>query len=175
MVKFTTTIQQFAEQGEKTGWTYVEVPVDLAQQLKPGNKKSFRVKGKLDKYSIAGVALIPMGGGRFIIAFNAAMRKGTHKKKGAMLEVQLSVDSNPLEPPPGFLECLDDEPKAKTFFFEKLTLSHRNYYIKWLGGVKSEMAVAKRIAQAITALSKELDFAGMVRNNKAASENDGYR
>lgn len=173
MVKFTTAIQQFAQQGEKTGWTYIEIPVDIAQELKPGNKKSFRVKGKLDKYAIAGVALIPMGGGRFILAVNAAMRKGIHKKKGSLLEVQLSVDNNPIAIPPEFLECLADEPKAKAFF-DQMKLSHRNYFIKWLGGVKSEAAVAKRIAQVITALSRGQDYVGMIHSQKAEREKGLY-
>lgn len=169
MVTYTTTIHQFGEQGEKTGWTYIEVPADVAQQLKPGNKRSFRVKGKLDKYPISGVALLPMGGGSFIIPLNATMRKAIKKKKGGMLEVKLAVDHNPLEPPPGFLECLADEPGAKAFF-DQLKLSHRNYFIKWMGGVKSEAAVAKRIAQVITALSREQDFVGMIRSQKASRE-----
>ena len=42
MIKFTATIQKFASQGEKTGWTYIVIPAELAQQLSPGNKKSFR-------------------------------------------------------------------------------------------------------------------------------------
>jgi len=63
MIDFTTTILQFGQQGEKTGWHYIEIPADIAQQLKPGNKKSFRVKGKLDHFSFSGVALLPMGGG----------------------------------------------------------------------------------------------------------------
>ncbi|MEJ0102256.1 MAG: DUF1905 domain-containing protein [Bacteroidota bacterium] len=71
MVQYTATILQFAEQGEKTGWTYIEIPADIAQKLKPGNKKSFRVKGKLDNHPIKKVALLPMGGGRFIMPLNA--------------------------------------------------------------------------------------------------------
>jgi uncharacterized protein YdeI (YjbR/CyaY-like superfamily) len=86
-----------------------------------------------------------------------------------MLEVQLTIDNDPLKIPPEFLECLADEPKAKAFF-EQLKPSHRNYYIKWLGGVKGEAAVAKRIAQAIDALAKGLDFAGMHHSLKAARE-----
>lgn len=173
MVKFIATILQFEEQGEKTGWTYIEIPVDIALQLKPGNKRSFRVKGKLDKYAITGIALIPMGRGQFIMPLNASMRKGTHKKKGGILQVQLAVDTNQLAIPPEFLECIADEPKAKGFF-NQLKPSHRNYFIKWLGGVKSEAAVAKRIAQAITALSKEQDFVAMVRSHKAEREKDRY-
>lgn len=167
MVIYTATIHQFGEQGEKTGWTYIEVPADIAQQLKPDTKRSFRVKGKLDKHSVSGLALLPMGDGNFIIPLNATMRKAIKKKKGGMLEVKLAVDNNPLEPPTGFLECLADEPEAKAFF-DQLKLTHRNYFIKWMGGVKSEAAVAKRIAQVITALSRKQDFVGMIRAQKAS-------
>ena len=71
MIRFKTIILKFQKQGEKTGWTYIEVAADLAQQLKPGNKKTFRVKGKLDGYSFQQVALLPMGNGSFIMALNA--------------------------------------------------------------------------------------------------------
>ena len=169
MVTFTATIHQFEAQGEKTGWTYIEVPVDITQQLKPGNKKSFRVKGKLDNYSISRVALLPMGAGRFILPMNAGMRKGTRKKKGGIIQVHLAVDNNPITIPPEFLECLADEPKAKVFF-EQLKLSHRNYFIKWVGDVKTEAAMAKRIVQVITALSRRQDFVAMARSHKADRE-----
>jgi hypothetical protein len=174
MVKFTAKIQQFNEQGEKTGWTYILIPSDIAQQLKPGNKVSFRVKGKLDAFSIAAVALLPMGAGNFIMPLNAGMRKGIHKKKGAMLEVQLSVDTKPLAAPPGFMECLSDEPSAQTYF-DQLKPSHRNYFIKWMHGVKTEVAVAKRIAQVVTALSRQQDFVSMLHSHKADREKQSYR
>src|SRR4051812_6296220 len=45
MIKFSAILLQFAEQGEKTGWTYIQVPVEITQKLKPGNKRSFKVKG----------------------------------------------------------------------------------------------------------------------------------
>ena len=70
---------KFGKQGEKTGWTYIEIPADLAQKLKPGNKKEFKVKGKLDKYVITRVSLLPMGSGIFIMALNAEMRKAIGK------------------------------------------------------------------------------------------------
>ena len=68
MITFITTIQKFEKQGEKTGWTYIEIPEAIATQLLPDNKKSFRVKGKLDNFEINGVALLPMGLGNFILA-----------------------------------------------------------------------------------------------------------
>ena len=116
MIRFTVTIDQFGEQGEKTGWTYIEIPADLAEKLKPGNKKSFRVKGKLDQYSIKSVALLPMGGGSFIMALNKTMRKGIRKNKGAMLKVQLEEDTQPYQLNKEFSACLKDEPGAEKFF-----------------------------------------------------------
>lgn len=81
MVNFVTSILKFDQQGEKSGWTYITIPAKIAEQLQPGNKKSFRVKGKLDDHAINGVALLPMGGGDFIMALNADLRKAIGKKK----------------------------------------------------------------------------------------------
>jgi hypothetical protein len=60
-LQFTSVIKKFDDKGEKTGWSYIEVPAELAQQLMPGNKKAFRVKGKLDDYTYEGISLVPMG------------------------------------------------------------------------------------------------------------------
>jgi len=116
MVKFSTTILKFDKQGEKTGWTYITISAKIAQQLKPGNKKSFRVKGTLDSFKIEKVALIPMGEGDFIMAINAGMRKGIKKQKGANLKVQLTVDASPILPPSELIECMADEPEALQYF-----------------------------------------------------------
>ncbi|SKA03196.1 YdeI/OmpD-associated family protein [Sediminibacterium ginsengisoli] len=169
MHRFTATIEQFAEQGEKTGWTYIDVPAEVTEALMPGTKKAFRVKGKIDAMPIKGVALVPMGGGRYILAINATMRRELRKKKGGMVSVQLAVDKAPLEIPAAFAECLADEPQARAVF-DALKQSHRNYYIKWITGVKSDAAVAKRISAVITALLKNQDFVEMMRAMKAEKE-----
>ncbi|MDP4264065.1 MAG: YdeI/OmpD-associated family protein [Bacteroidota bacterium] len=165
MVEFTATLKQFAEQGEKTGWTYLEVPADIAQQLKPGNKKSFRVKGKLDNFSIAHIALLPMGGGIFIMAVNATMRKGIGKKKGAMVKVKLEEDKKAFQFNKDFIECLGDEPAAMDFF-KTLPGSHQRYFSKWIDGAKTEPTKTKRIAWAITALSKKQGYGEMLRSHQ---------
>src|SRR5438046_5778305 len=116
MIEFTTAILQFGKQGEKTGWTYIEIPADLAQKLKPGNKRSFRVKGKLDDHSIKGVALLPMGGGSFIMPLNLDIRKAIHKKKGAMLKLKLEIDKQLYQLNAEFMECLEDDPVAISYF-----------------------------------------------------------
>ena len=163
MVQFTTTILQFAEQGEKTGWTYIQIPASIAEQLKPGNKKSFRVKGKLDDFRIKKIALMPMGGGNFIMALNATIRKGIRKRKGAMLNVQLQADDSPMLLNAELMECLQDEPKALAFF-NGLPKSHQNYFSKWIESAKTEPTRAKRIAQAVTAFLKSQNFSEMMRS-----------
>jgi hypothetical protein len=165
MVAFSAIIKQFAEQGEKTGWTYIEIPADIAVKIKPGNKKTFRVKGKLDSYQVKAVALMPMGGGDFIMALNAGMRKALKKRKGATIQVQLQEDKEKLQPPAELLDCLADEPKAKAYF-NSLTYGHKNYFSKWIESAKTEPTKTKRIAQAIDALSRQMDFGSMLRGLK---------
>ena len=162
MIQFTTTIQKFGEQGEKTGWTYIKIPAAYAQKLMPGNKKSFRVKGTLDDYPIESIALLPMGEGDFIMAINTTMRKGLLKRKGDTLNVQIEVDHKPILPSADLVECLQDEPKALAKF-NKLPKSHQNYYTKWIESAKTETTKAKRIAQAVTALSRDMDFGEALR------------
>ena len=166
MIKFTATLLKFDEQGEKTGWTFFEIPAELAQKLKPGNKKSFRVKGYLDSFCIKAVALIPMGEGQFIMPVNAAMRKGIGKRKGAQLSVRLEVDDAPILPPADLMVCLEDDPKALDFF-RSLSKSHQNYFTKWIESAKTEPTKAKRIAQAVNALAKGHHFGIMLRTLKA--------
>jgi hypothetical protein len=165
MIEFTATLKQFGEQGEKTGWTYFEIPPDLADKLKPGNKKSFRVKGKLDSYKISGTALLPMGGGAFIMAVNATMRKGIGKKKGGMIKVKLEEDKNEFKFNKDFMTCMADEPAAMEFF-TTLSGSHQRYFSKWIDSAKTVETKAKRIAWAVTALSKKQGYPEMLRSHK---------
>jgi Domain of unknown function (DUF1905)/Bacteriocin-protection, YdeI or OmpD-Associated len=169
MVQFTSTILQFEKQGEKTGWTYITIPATIAQQLKPGNKKSFRVKGKLDSYSVKGIALLPMGEGDFIMALNAAVRKAIGKRRGAQLRVQLETDNKPLVICPELMECLADEPKAFAAF-NKMPKSFQNYYSKWIETAKTEQTKTKRIAMAVSSLSKGMNFGEMLRAQKKDKE-----
>ena len=166
MVSYTTTILKFDEQGEKTGWTYIEVPAEYAEKLKPGNKKSFRVRGKLDEHQIKGVALMPMGEGNFIMAINAAMRKGIGKRKGTKLSVKLEVDNSPITISGDLLDCLADEPKALEFF-NQLSPGHRKYFSNWIESAKTEETKAKRIAMSVNAMARGLHYGLMIREQKA--------
>ncbi|MEO7265197.1 MAG: YdeI/OmpD-associated family protein [Ferruginibacter sp.] len=169
-ISFSTTIKKFASQGEKTGWTYIDIPSKIATLLAPGNKKSFRIKGKLDEFSICNVALLPMGNGDFIMALNVAMRKGIKKQKGATINISIETDNSELPQSKALLECLKDEPEAAAYF-NSLAPSHRFYYTKWIEAAKSEITKINRIALAVNTLSRRMNYSEMLReqrdNNKA--------
>jgi hypothetical protein len=166
MLQFTGSIHRFEEKGEKSSWTYIEVPVEISDALNPGIKKSFRVKGFLDKHPIKGVALIPMGGGVFIIPINAAMRKGIAKKEGAMLTVKIEVDQEVYQLNQLLVDCLAESPVALTAF-NKMPRSHQNYYSKWIETAKLQQTQEKRIVLVITSLERGLSYAEMLREQAA--------
>src|ERR1700744_6587298 len=166
MVEFNTLILQFAEQGEKTGWSYIELPADIAQQLKPNNKKSFRVRGMLDGFAVNGMALMPMGGGSFIMALKAEVRKGIHKNAGAMLQVRLEEDVDyKVEVPDDLKECFDFEPEA-WIFFNSLPKSHSDYFIKWIEGAKTNETRNKRIVNTVNAMLRKWTYNVMRRERR---------
>lgn len=164
-VHFKTVIKKFDKQGEKTGWSYIEIPEEIAFKIKPAYKKSYRVKGTLDDYKIERTSMLPMGNGNFIIPMNATIRKALGKRKGAEVNVSLEEDKRNVEINKTFLLCLADEPKALEYF-NSLPGSHKNYFSKWIDSAKTEETKANRIARAVTALSRQLGYAQMLRMEK---------
>ena len=165
MLRFTTVLKKFDKQGEKTGWTYIQISAKQATQLNPGVKTSYRVKGQLDYYNVEKIALLPMGDGSFIMPLNATVRKNIKKQKGAEVAVYLELDKEPLQLNADFMDCLRDEPEAlKTF--QALPKGHQNYFSKWIETAKTESTRAKRIALAVNALTKGWGFSEMIRAQK---------
>jgi hypothetical protein len=166
MIRFTAILKKFGELGEKTGWTYLEIPTELTDKLNPGVKKSYRVKGKLDEHVIEQVALVPMGEGQFIIAVNAGMRKAIGKRQGASVKVQLEKDESGWKMNEDFLACLEDEPKAMSFY-KSLAPSHQRYFSSWIDSAKTDETRAKRIAATLNAMLKNMKYSEMIRALKA--------
>ncbi len=166
MVRFTALIEKFGQMGEKTGWTYVKVPAAIAVKLKPGCRKSFRVRGKMDDLEISGMALIPMGEGDFILALKTELRRKLLKRAGDTLKLALEEDTIPYELNPDLLLCLKDEPDAFAYF-NTLASSHKVYFSKWIDSAKTEETKANRIAEAVVALAKGWGYPEMLRARKA--------
>lgn len=168
-IQFKATLLKFSKKGEKTGWTYVEIPGEIISQIKPGTKKSFRVKGKIDNYAISKVALLPMGEGDFIMPINGDMRKAIKKQKDDEVFLKLEEDKEELKLSEDMMACLEDDKAAKKFF-ESLPKSHQQYYSKWIESAKTEETKAKRIAQCLHAFSNKMTYPEMMRYNKAKKE-----
>lgn len=165
MITYSTRIHRFRKKGEKTGWSYIEISKRQAEQLNPGSRVSFRIKGFLDQHPIEKTALIPMGEGDFILPINSKIRKAIGKGEGDSLKVQLSLDERPLTLSATFIKCLKDEPRALDFF-KTLPKSHQNYFSKWIESSKTTPTKTKRITMAVIALGAGHGYAEMVRANK---------
>lgn len=162
MITYQTILQKFGEKGEKTGWTYAEIPTDVAQQIKPNTQKGFRVKGTIDAFSLKLVALIPMGEGNFVLPINAIMRKGIRKEVGAMITLNLEEDTDELPQSEELMICLEDEPKALEAFL-KMPKGHQNYYAKWIESAKTIETKTKRISMTVNGLAMGMDYGEMMR------------
>ncbi len=165
MVTFTALIEKFGKMGEKTGWTYIEIPQRLASKIKPGVRTSYRVKGSIDGLKIQKAALLPMGEGGFILPLNAAMRKMIRKREGEKVIVKMEEDKSAFEMNPDLMACLADDPDAMTTF-KKLPGSHQRYFSKWIDSAKTDATKTKRIAMAVSALGRGWGFVEMMRAAK---------
>jgi hypothetical protein len=165
MHTFKAIIEQFEKKGEKSGWKFIYIPIDVSDALSPTSKKSFRVKGSLDNFPIEGISLLPMGDGIYILPMNELLRKGTGKSTGATLTVRITIDTKPYELSSDFVACLEDAPSAHKHFMT-LTKSHQNYFSKWIDSAKTETTKSKRITQSIQALEMGLGYPEMIRMNK---------
>ena len=165
MKRFKAEILKFGEMGEKTGWTYFIIPAAISNKVKPDWKRSYRVKGLLDKHPIKGIALLPMGEGDFIMPLNTALRKAIRKKHGDSLQVQLEEDKTEFVLNPDMMLCLADEPEALKNF-KKQPGSHQRYFSKWIDSVRSDTLKARRIAQTVNAMLRGQNFAEMLRSLK---------
>jgi Domain of unknown function (DUF1905)/Bacteriocin-protection, YdeI or OmpD-Associated len=165
MITFSTRILKFEKKGEKTGWRYIEISNHQAEQLKPGCRVSFRVKGQLDQYTINKTSLLPMGEGNFILPLNGTMRKAIGKKEGDTLKVTMELDTRPLTLSNDFVTCLKDDPRGYDFF-KTLPKSHQAYFSKWIESAKTITTKTKRITMAVIALGLGQGYGEMLRANR---------
>lgn len=166
MVEFKAILQKFGSKGEKTGWTYIEIPAKLAGKIKPGTKKSFRIKGQIDHFPFRG-AVLPMGGGDFIFAIKGEIRKKIKKFKGDTVIVKIEEDKAPVTYNKDLLACLTEDKRANKIF-QSLPGSHKNYYSKWVDSAKTDATRARRIAMILAGLPKGWDFGQMLREARAS-------
>ena len=165
MIYFETTINKYKENVEKTSWTFIEISSEIATILKPNYKRSFRVKGLLNKVVLNATAIIPIGNGIFVLPLNITIRKQLKMPVGETINVALEIEEKEYELNVDFVDCLLDVPSANNYF-KTLTKSHQKYFSKWIESAKTTETKSNRIVRAINALSKKLGYSEMVKIKK---------
>lgn len=162
MITHTASIERFGEKGEKTGWTYVWIPFDVADQLNKGVKKSYRIKGKIDAIAIRQLSILPMGEGHFILPLKAELLKKIKKPLGETVVLTMEVDHSEKTLDEDLMLCLAEVPEAMKKF-KAMPRSHQFYYSNHVSSAKTEVTKAKRIANIIESMLRNLTFAEMLK------------
>ena len=165
MVTIKAIIKRYSRNGEKTGWSYVDISAAQANKIKADYKRSYKVKGFIDELAISQIAMIPMGGGTFIIPIKAAIRKKIGKEEGDKVVLKLEEDLKEYQLDKELVLCLKDEPIAYGKF-KKLPKSYQNYYSKWVGSAKTPETKSRRIGIVINVMLNDQTMAEMLKANR---------
>lgn len=167
MVYLKVEIERFESNGEKTGWSYVFLPQEIADQIKANSRRGFRVRGFIDELAVNGLSVTPVKDDGFIIPLNKNIRKALRKEVGAVVELRLAFDADFKIAMPEDLEiCLAQEDGLLAHFLS-LVKSHQNYFITWLNTAKTEPTRTKRLIMIVDAMAKKYDFGLMIRSNRS--------
>ncbi|MDO8994492.1 MAG: DUF1905 domain-containing protein, partial [Daejeonella sp.] len=98
----------------KGGWTYAAIPEVLQEKTFPFGW--VKVRGWIDDFEIKNYKLMPMGNGKLFLPVKAEIRKKIAKKEGDWVIITLYADTNPIEIPEEFLDCLKTDPVAFEIF-----------------------------------------------------------
>lgn len=169
MIEFYSKIERYSKNGEKTGWTFVEVPFDIAEKIKPNTRTSYRVKGIIDTLEIKQVALIPLGEGNFIIPLNANMRKGINASLGDKIALKIEEDTSEYLLSADLTNTIELDSDANDFFY-CLSKGHQRYFSNWIESAKTIETKTKRLEQTLYALSRKMDYGEMIRHFKKTKD-----
>ena len=136
----------------KGGWTYARLP-----EVKPGKSwfNWVKVKGCIDDYEIKAYNLMPIGNGQLFLPVKKEIRKKIKKEAGDYVKVELYHDSDPLEIPSEFLDCLRDDPVAHKNFFT-YSESVQKQIVDWIYSAKKEETKINRMAEAVNRCASKM-------------------
>ncbi len=131
------------------GGAYVVFPYDIEKEF--ATKGKVPVKATLDGVPYTG-SLIKYGDPRHMLGVLKAIRAQIGKGPGDTIEVVVWRDEEKrtLDVPTEFKESMAKE--GLLSFFEKLSFTHRNEYVRWIVEAKKEETRLKRTAKAIEML-----------------------
>lgn len=166
MITHQAEIERFEANGEKTGWSYVFVPQEIADQIKANNRREIRVRGCIDQVVVNGICLMPVKGDGFILPLKKSLRKLLRKECGASVTLNLEHDVDfKIEMPDDLEVCLAEEEELLERFLA-MPKSHQNYFINWLNTAKTEPTRTKRLVMIVNAMFNKFDFGAMIRGTR---------
>jgi uncharacterized protein YdeI (YjbR/CyaY-like superfamily) len=144
MQKFQTTL--LAAGKTATG---IEVPASVIQSF--GSSKKPAVKVSINGYEYRSTVAVMAG--KFMLPVSADHRAGAKVAAGDKLNVTLALDTAPrvLEVPQDFLDALEVDVAAKTFF-EGLSYSNKRRFILSIDEAKTPETRTRRIAKSVDSL-----------------------
>lgn len=165
MVQLKLIVEKFGQKGEKSGWTYLAISAAIAQKINKGVKTLYKVKGKINGIPFAQTNLVPMGGGDYILALNAELRRKIKVAVGEVVNVEIEVDSTIYTFNEDLIHCLQEDKNAFDYF-SQLAPGHQRYFSKWIDAAKTLETQSKRIAAVLRALNLKQDYGQMIRSQK---------
>jgi hypothetical protein len=141
---------------------HVDVPEEVVRGLQKdaATHAKMRKSEKIAKKYIPVIAdvngtsvqttLMPAGGGRFRMQFNADLRKAANADAGDLVSLTLVFDpgSRELSVPEDLSAALRKHARARKAF-EKCPPGHRRQIVKWMDEAKSEAVRQRRILRVI--------------------------
>ncbi|WP_066498143.1 YdeI/OmpD-associated family protein [Abyssisolibacter fermentans] len=136
---------------DKVNGAYVRFPYDVKEAF--GNSGIIKVEATFDGYKYRGI-LAKMGTDCHIIGITKAIRVAIGKEPGDTIEVTITKDnkSRLVEIPKRLKEGLEANPLAQEFF-NTLTDSQKNKFIKYITSAKKQETIAKRLEKSLNMLN----------------------
>jgi len=132
---------------------YVDVPEEIGRALEKesGKKKHIPVVATVNRRSTR-TTLVPAGGGRYRLQFNATLRKAARADVGEVAGIELKIDREPRDLPvaPELEAALKGRPKLRKEF-ERLPPGGRMQFLRWFSAKSAEVR-KKRLARALEVL-----------------------
>jgi hypothetical protein len=172
MYSFEACLEQFDQHGDKTNWTYVTIPQEVAGQMHPEDRKTFRIKGFIDAVPVTQVAVQPIKNGGYLLALNSTLRRKLRKTVGQTVTLRLQKDVAVPELPEAFLAALQSDGDALARW-EQLPPSHQRYFSNHVASAKTPETQLNRIVQSVIALALQQSFGEMIRAQKAIRNTTG--
>ena len=134
------------------GWTYIEVPWEVAQQLP--RKGRIHVVGFLDAVAYRS-ALNRRGDGALFMFVSQPIQKSLGKRANDIVEVRMAIDLEEriVEIPADLAEALEMSEEAK-HVFDGFSYSHKKELVDWINDCKKPETRLRRIVKAIGMLEK---------------------